>query len=110
MNKLRLNDEVVVIAGRDRGRTGRITAFRKGGRALVSGVNMVTKHVRPDPQAMEEGGRVSKESPIHLSNLALWNPDRGESGGGDRVGIRTEDDGSKVRFFKSTGTLVPESA
>ena len=108
MNKLKVDDEVVVIAGRDKGRTGRITAFRKGDRALVSGVNMVTKHVRPDPQAMEEGGRVNKEAPIHLSNLALWNPDRGESGGGDRVGIRSED-GRKVRFFKSTGTLVPDS-
>ena len=108
MNKLRVDDEVVVIAGRDRGRTGRITSFRKDGRALVSGINMVTKHVRPDPQAMVEGGRVSQEAPIHISNLALWNPDRGESGGGDRVGIRIED-GRKVRYFKSTGTLVPDS-
>ena len=108
MNKLRVDDEVVVIAGRDRGRTGRITSFRKDGRALVSGINMVTKHVRPDPQAMVEGGRVSQEAPIHISNLALWNSDRGESGGGDRVGIRIED-GRKVRYFKSTGTLVPDS-
>ena len=108
MKKLRVDDEVVVIAGRDRGRTGRITSFQKDGRALVSGINMVTKHVRPDPQAMVEGGRVNKEAPIHISNLALWNPDRGESGGGDRVGIRVED-GRKVRYFKSTDTLVPES-
>ncbi len=108
MKKLRVDDEVVVIAGRDRGRTGRITSFRNNGRALVSGINMVTKHVRPDPQAMVEGGRVSKEAPIHISNLALWNPDRGESGGGDRVGIRIED-GRKVRYFKSTDTLVPDS-
>ncbi len=108
MKKLRVEDEVVVIAGRDKGRTGRITAFQKGERALVSGVNMMTKHVRPDPQAMVEGGRVSREAPIHLSNLALWNPDRGDSGGGDRVGIRIED-GRKVRYFKSTGTSVPES-
>lgn len=107
MNRLRVDDEVVVIAGRDRGRTGRITSIRRDGRALVSGINMMTKHVRPDPQAMVEGGRVNKEAPIHISNLALWNPDRGESGGGDRVGIRVED-GRKVRYFKSTGTLVPE--
>ena len=107
MKKLRVDDEVVVIAGRDRGRTGRITSFQKDGRALVSGINMVTKHVRPDPQAMVEGGRVSKEAPIHISNLALWNPDRGESGGGDRVGIRVED-GRKLRYFKSTDTLVPD--
>ena len=108
MNRLKLDDEVVVIAGRDKGRTGRITAFRKDGRALVSGINMVTKHVKPDPQAMEEGGRVNREAPIHMSNLALWNAERGEAGGGDRVGIRTED-GKKVRYFKSTGTPVPES-
>lgn len=109
MKKLRVDDEVLVTSGRDRGRTGRITAFRKNGRALVSGINMITKHVRPDPQAMVEGGRVSQEAPIHVSNLALWNPDRGESGGGDRVGIRTNDDGRKVRYFKSTGTPVPDS-
>ncbi len=107
MKKLRVDDEVVVIAGRDRGRTGRITAFRKNGRVLVSGINMVTRHVRPDPQAMVEGGRVSRESPIHISNLALWNPERDESGGGDRVGIRIED-GRKVRYFKSTGASVPD--
>ena len=96
-----------MIAGRDKGRTGRISAIRKNGRVLVSGVNMITKHVRPNPQAMVEGGRVRQEAPMDASNLTLWNPDRGESGGGDRVGIRVED-GRKVRYFKSTGTLVPE--
>jgi large subunit ribosomal protein L24 len=107
VKKLRVDDEVVVIAGRDKGRTGRISEIRKNGRVLVSGVNMITKHVRPNPQAMVEGGRVSQEASIHASNLALWNSDRGESGGGDRVGIRVEDE-RKVRYFKSTGTLVPE--
>lgn len=108
MNKLRVDDEVVVIAGRDKGLTGRISKIRKDGRVIVSGVNKVTKHVRPNPQAMVEGGRVSQEAPIHASNLALWNADRGDSGGGDRVGVRIED-GRKLRYFKSTGTLVPES-
>ena len=102
MQKIRRNDQVTVLTGRDKGKRGEVLRVLDNGRALVSGVNIVKKHTRPDPYRGIQGGIVEKQAPIQLSNLALWNP---EAERGDRVGFRVED-GKKVRFFKSTGKTI----
>lgn len=104
MRKLRTEDEVIVIAGRDKGKRGEVLRFVKSDRLLVAGVNMVKKHKRGNPQTNEPGGIVDQEAPIAISNVALFNPDSEKA---DRVGIRVED-GKRVRYFKSTGELVDE--
>ena len=101
MRKIQTDDEVIVIAGRDRGRRAAVTRI-VGDRAIVSGVNMVKKHVRPDPQAGEPGGIKPIEAPIAISNLALVNPQTDKA---DRVAIRVVD-GKRARYFKSTDTPV----
>ncbi|CAI08293.1 50S ribosomal protein L24 [Aromatoleum aromaticum] len=103
MNKIRKGDEVVVLAGKDRGRRGVVLSRVDDERLLVEGVNRVKKHVRPNPLKGEVGGIVEKEMPLHISNVALFNPAAQK---GDRVGIRVLEDGRKVRFFKSNGELV----
>ncbi|MDR1424901.1 MAG: 50S ribosomal protein L24 [Azoarcus sp.] len=103
MNKIRKGDEVVVLAGKDRGRRGTVLCRVGDERLLVEGVNRVKKHTRPNPMKGEVGGIVEKEAPIHVSNVALFNP---ASQKGDRVGIKTLEDGRKVRLFKSNGELV----
>ena len=102
MQKLKKDDEVIVIAGRDKGKRGSILSFMKEERVLVSGVNIVKKHKKGDPQTGEQGGIVDQEAPIHISNIAIFNEESGES---DRVGVRLED-GKKVRYFKSSGQSV----
>lgn len=103
MNKIRKGDEVVVLAGKDRGRRGTVLRRVDSERLVVEGVNRVKKHVRPNPMKGEVGGIVEKEMPIHISNLALFNPATQK---GDRVGIKVLEDGRKVRFFKSSGELL----
>lgn len=103
MRKIRRDDEVVVIAGKDKGKRGEVLRVLDDGRAVVSGINVVKKHTRPDPYRGIEGGIVEKEAPIQLSNLAIWNADESRA---DRVGFRVEEDGTKVRFFKSTGKTL----
>lgn len=103
MEKIRKGDEVVVLAGRDRGRRGTVLRRLGDERLLVEGVNRVKKHVRPNPLKGDVGGIVEKEAPIHVSNVALFNAG---SQKGDRVGVKTLEDGRKVRFFKSNGELV----
>lgn len=103
MNKIRRGDEVVVLTGRDRGRRGVVLRRVDDERVVVEGVNRVKKHVRPNPLKGEVGGIVEKEMPLHISNVALFNPAAQK---GDRVGIRVLEDGRKVRFFKSNGELV----
>ena len=99
--KLKKGDKVVVIAGRDKGVEGEIMqVMPTEGRALVSGVNMVTRHLRQSPQS--EGGRVRKEAPIQLSNLAMIDP---KEGGPTRVGFKVVD-GQKVRFAKKSGEII----
>ena len=93
MQKLKKDDEVIVIAGRDKGKRGSILSFMKEERVLVSGVNIVKKHKKGDPQTGEQGGIVDQEAPIHISNIAIFNEESGEA---DRVGVRIED-GKKVR-------------
>jgi large subunit ribosomal protein L24 len=103
MNRLRKGDEVVVITGRDKGRRGTIIRVVDAGHVLVENVNMVKRHTKPNPARNAQGGIVEKEAPLHISNVALWNPVAKK---GDRVGIRTLVDGRRVRFFKSNDEVV----
>lgn len=103
MNKIRKGDEVIVIAGKDKGRRGTVLRRVDDERVVVEGINRVKKHVRPNPMKGEVGGIVEKAMPIHISNVALFNPNAQK---GDRVGIKQLEDGRKVRFFKSNGELV----
>tara|TARA_B100000965_G_C19180187_1_gene578475 strand:+ start:148 stop:525 length:378 start_codon:yes stop_codon:yes gene_type:complete len=103
MLKIKKDDEVVVIAGRDKGRRGEVLRVLKDGRLMVAGINMVKKHKRPNPNAGEQGGIIAQEAPIQASNVAIWND---EDERADRVGLRVEEDGKKVRFFKSNGKVI----
>jgi large subunit ribosomal protein L24 len=102
VRKIRKGDNVVVITGRDKGKRGTVDAIL-GDRVLVGGINQVKKHQRPNPMKNEQGGIVSQDMPIHVSNVAVWNPVTQKP---DRVGIRTLEDGRKVRFYKSNGEQV----
>jgi large subunit ribosomal protein L24 len=102
MRKIRKGDEVVVIAGRDKGRRGTVVKVLED-RVVVENINMVKRHTKPNPQRNVQGGIVEKETSIDLSNVALWNPVTKK---GDRVGIRTLADGKRVRFFKSNKETV----
>ncbi len=102
MNKIRKGDEVVVSAGRDKGRRGTVIKVLED-KLVVEGVNMVKRHTKPNPQRNVQGGIVQKEAAIDISNVMLWNPLTKK---GDRVGIRTLQDGRKVRFFKSNNEVV----
>lgn len=103
MKKLRKGDDVIVLAGRNRGKRGTVLRVIDDRRALVNDVNVVKKHTRPNPNAGQTGGIIAKEAPIEISNLALYNPSAGK---GDRVGFRRLEDGAKVRYFKSDGEVV----
>jgi large subunit ribosomal protein L24 len=100
--KIRSNDEIIVIAGKDKGKTGKVSKVLTNDKVLVDGVNLVKKHVKPNPQLQVEGGIVEQEAPIHVSNVAVYNSKTSKA---DRVGFRTED-GKKVRFFKSNNELI----
>ena len=102
MNKIRKGDEVVVIAGRDKGRRGNVLEVLPG-KVLVEGINVAKKHVKPNPQKNEQGGIQDRALPIQISNVMLWNAAAKK---GDRVGIRTLGDGRRVRFFKSNKEVV----
>ena len=100
MNKIRKGDEVVVIAGRDKGKRGTITQRKDDSYLLIDGINMVKKHTKPNPLKGVAGGIVEKNMPIHQSNVAIFNAATGKA---DRVGIKLLADGKKVRVFKSSG-------
>ncbi|MYE13919.1 MAG: 50S ribosomal protein L24 [Gammaproteobacteria bacterium] len=102
MRKIRQEDQVIVIAGRDKGKRGEVVRVLDDDRLVVAGVNLVKKHQRANPQANQQGGILEREAPIHVSNVAIYNE---ESDRPDRVGIRVED-GRRVRYFKSDGSLV----
>ncbi|MDR9499195.1 MAG: 50S ribosomal protein L24 [Hydrogenovibrio sp.] len=104
MNRLRKGDEVIVIAGKDKGKRGAVSQVMQDDKLLVDGINLAKKHVKPNPMTGEQGGIVSKEMPIHASNVALYNPETKKA---DRVGFRSEE-GNKVRFFKSNGNAVDQ--
>lgn len=106
MKRIRKGDDVVVIAGKDKGRRGNVTRIVDDERVVVDGINVAKKHQRPDPNRGVPGGVIDKEMPIHVSNLMLWNP---KAEKGDRVGFRVEGEGEssqKVRYFKSNGEVV----
>ncbi len=102
MLKIKRNDEVIVLAGRDKGKRGKVLKVLDG-KLLVSGVNMVKRHTKPNPQRGIAGGIVEKEAPIAASNVAIYNPQTGKA---DRVGFKFLEDGTKARFYKSTNELI----
>ena len=102
MNRIRKGDEVVVIAGKDKGRRGSVLEVQDG-KIVVEGINVAKKHVRPNPQRQEQGGIQDRAMPLDISNVMLWNAAAKK---GDRVGVRTLGDGRKVRFFKSNKEVV----
>lgn len=102
-SKIRRDDEVIILAGKDKGKTGKvIKVLVEKSKVLVEGVNLIKKHTKPVPQLQQPGGIIEKEAPLHVSNVALVNPATGKA---DRVGFRIED-GKKVRFFKSNNELI----
>jgi large subunit ribosomal protein L24 len=103
MHKIRKGDQVVILAGKDKGKRGTVLVVRTDGRVVVEGVNVVKRHTRPNPNRGVTGGIIDKEAPVHLSNVALYNSATGK---GERVGIKTLEDGRKVRFFKKSGEVA----
>ncbi len=103
MRKIRSNDEIVVITGKDKGRRGKVMQVLAENKVLVQGINRVKKHVKPNPNAGVQGGIIEKEMPMDDSNVMLVNPATGK---GDRVGFKLLDDGKKIRVFKSNGERV----
>ncbi|MGD8379795.1 MAG: 50S ribosomal protein L24 [Gammaproteobacteria bacterium] len=103
MNRIRKGDEVILIAGKDKGRRGTVVRLLDEDRVIVENVNIAKKHTRPDPNRGITGGIVEKEMPVHISNVMLFNPVTKK---GDRIGFRTLEDGRKVRYFKSTDEVV----
>ena len=103
MQKLKRDDEVIVTTGRDKGKRGKITKILADGRALVSGINMVKRHTKPNPNIGRQGGIVEKEAGISISNIAIFNP---KSQKADKVGIRVEADGTRTRVFKSDSSVI----
>lgn len=102
MNKIRTGDEVIVLAGRDKGKRGRVVLRKDDDHLVIDGINRVKKHVKPNPMKGTTGGIEEKSMPIHQSNVAIFNPATGKA---DRVGIKVEGD-KRVRVFKSSGEAI----
>jgi large subunit ribosomal protein L24 len=102
MARIKRDDEVIVLAGKDKGKRGKVRKVLDADRVVVSGVNMIKKHTRPNPQAGVQGGIIEREAPIQVSNVAIFNP---ETNRADRIGYRV-DGGKKVRVFKSSGAEI----
>ena len=105
MNKIIKGDDVIVLAGRDKGKRGTVLRILNNCQVLVDSVNVVKKHVRPNPNKGETGRIIQKEMPVDMSNVAVYNPN---SNKGDRIGIKWLEDGRKVRFFKSDGEVIDQ--
>ena len=103
MNKLRNGDDVIVIAGKDKGKQGQVEKILTNGKIVVSNVNLVKKHVKANPNAGEAGGIIEKVMPIQSSNVAIFNAATNKA---DRVGFKFLEDGKKVRYFKSNGEVI----
>ena len=103
MRKLKTGDEVIVIAGKSKGERGSITKLVGDNRVIVEGVNLIKKHVKPNPNTQEQGGIIEREAALDISNVAIYNADSDKA---DRVGIKINDDGTKARVFKSSGELI----
>ena len=102
MLKIKRDDEVIILAGKDKGKRGKVRKVLDNGKLIVSGVNMIKKHTKPNPQAGVAGGIVEKEAPIQVSNVAIFNSATGKA---DRVGFKVDGE-SKVRIFKSSGEAI----
>ena len=103
MRKFRKGDQVVVLTGRDKGRQGAVIRVLDDQQVIVEGINVVKRHQRPNPQAGKQGGIVSKEMPMHIAKIAIWNPATKKA---DRVGFKVLADGKKVRRFSSNGEML----
>ena len=102
MKRIKKNDEIIVIAGRDKGRRGKVLEVRDQ-TVIVENINMIKKTVRPDPNIGEAGGIKEREAPLHISNIMVFNPSTNKGG---RIGFRLSDDGKKLRYFKSDNSTV----
>ena len=103
MRKIKKGDNVVVITGRDKGKRGDVEKIVDDSHVVVNGINAMKKHAKPNPLKNQPGGIITKEMPIHVSNIAIWNPITQTA---DRIGFRIMDDGRKLRFYKSNGELI----
>ena len=103
MNKIKKGDDVIVLSGKDKGRTGQVLSVLNNTRVVVENINIVKKHQKGNPNTGQESGIVEKEMPIHISNVLLLNPITNK---GDKVGIKKLEDGTKVRYFKSNNEVV----
>jgi large subunit ribosomal protein L24 len=103
MRKYRKGDQVIVRSGRDKGRQGAVIRVLDDEQVIVEGINVVKRHTRPNPQAGKQGGIVTKEMPLHVSKIAIWNPSTKKA---DRVGFKVLADGKKVRRFSSNGEML----
>jgi large subunit ribosomal protein L24 len=103
MSKIKKGDDVIITAGKDKGKRGPISRVLQNGKVLVENINMAKRHTKANPNKGEPGGILEKEMPLEVSNVALFNPATGK---GDRVGFKILEDGRKVRFFKSNGEVV----
>ncbi|MAZ71244.1 MAG: 50S ribosomal protein L24 [Porticoccus sp.] len=103
MRKIKRDDEIIVTAGKDKGKRGKVLKVQADGRLLISGVNIIKKHQKPNPQMNIPGGIIEKEAPIQSSNVAIYNRATSKA---DRVGFKVLEDGKKVRIFKSNGEAV----
>lgn len=102
MRKIKCNDEVIVITGKDKGKRGTVSRLVGSDKVVVAGINIVKRHTKPNPNAGQPGGIIEKEAAINISNVAIFNP---ESNKADRVGFKIED-GKKTRIFKSTNKAI----
>lgn len=103
MRKIKKGDDVIVIAGKDKGKRGAVLRVTDDNRVVVEGVNMIKRHTRPNPNVGQTGGIIEKEASLDASNVAIFNPQTGKA---DRVGFRVLEDGRKVRFFKSNNEVL----
>ena len=103
MRKIKRDDQVIVLTGKDKGKRGTVTRVMDDGRVYVSGINMIKRHTKANPQANQPGGIVEREAPLQASNVAIYN---GATGKADRVGIKALEDGTRVRIFRSTGDQI----
>ena len=102
MNRIKKGDHVVVTAGKDKGKRGDVVSVA-GDKVIVSNVNLVKRHTKPNPQANQPGGVIEREAPVHVSNVMLFNP---ASGKGERIGTKVLEDGRKLRVFRSSGEAI----
>ncbi len=103
MNKIKTGDDVIIIAGKDKGKRGSVLKIIDNERVVVEGANMAKKHVKANPNAGESGGIIEKEMPLHISNVAVFNAAAGKA---DRIGIKVLEDRRRVRYFKSNNEVV----